>query len=714
MMISAMNSARTTSTLNRLLLAATLLAALFSSLATGQERFTVEDFVTLPMVGGGAISPDGQKIAWHRTVRDMKKNTYLRQVHWMDLTTGQSRELTREPGQAWGPMWTPDGKGLAFYSTRSGKSELYLNRFDGSDPELLVKSPVAHAVFSPDGRKIAFLAAPKKDPKRPGFGKDPEVWTSIEDPTGWPQLWVIDLDSQKRTQLTDGTTYVYDFDWHPDGQRLAFTFDPEGSEGLAEDHALGVIDLEGKVRVLGSGPVKYAEPRWSPDGRRLAYYRDRAEELDVYLTVKDIWVLDLETDGPRLNLTQGWSGNPTGRLASGGGDRLHWSPDGESIWFVGAERANLNVYRVATQGEGAVEAITPVTGEISNLSFDRAFVRMAFSWTDFTHPADIFVAPAKPTKVAAFHPDPVTHVRDRVKKLDLRMPERITWKSFDGTEVEGFLFLPRVHDQGQPVPVMFDAHGGPAYRWGNAFSYRYMWHVFADHGFGSLIFNPRGSTGYGEAFQRGNFKGMGQGDFRDLMAGVDTLLARGVTAPDRIGMTGYSYGGYLTNLAVSHTDRFKAAVTIAGAFNFVSAMGQSNSILPRAYYHPLASPENLRLMFEHSPVASSLAIKTPTLVIHGKNDTAVHYMQAVEMFTTLQLLKVPSKMILYPGEGHGINRPSHMRHYLEQSVLWLQKYLPGWKEAGGTAIEPKDGKKKDAGQGAGKKKNAKEKPKQDA
>ena len=160
------------------------------------------------------------------------------------------------------------------------------------------------------------------------------------------------------------------------------------------------------------------------------------------------------------------------------------------------------------------------------------------------------------------------------------------------------------------------------------------------------------------------------------MAGVDYLVARGIADPERLGMTGYSYGGYMTNMAVSRTTRFKAAVSIAGGFNFPSAMGQSNSILPRAYYHPLESRANMLRMFQDSPVARVMEVKTPTLLIHGKKDEAVHHMQGVEMFTYLQLCHVPSKLILYPGEGHGINRPTHMLDYLTRSLEWFRKWMP--------------------------------------
>ena len=230
-------------------------AGLLLPAAAAGDPFTVKDFVTLPMVGGEALSPDGNRLAYHRTVRDLKKDTYLRQVYLADLETGRILQLTREPGNSWGPMWTPDGKGLAFYSTRSGKPALWLTRLDGADPEKICDAPVSAAKFSPDGKKIAFLAPPKKTKKSQGFGKDPEVWTWVEDRAKWPQLWILDLATKKRTQLTGGKNYVYDFAWRPDGKALAYTFDPLGSEGVSEDHHLGLIDLEGKTRLLEAEPV---------------------------------------------------------------------------------------------------------------------------------------------------------------------------------------------------------------------------------------------------------------------------------------------------------------------------------------------------------------------------------------------------------------------------------------------------------------------------
>ncbi len=644
---------------------------LLPGICLGQKRFTVEDFVSLPLVAHGVLSPGGKKLAFQRMRRDLKKDAILNQVFLADLEKDKVIQITRAPGNSWAPMWTPDGKGLVFYSTRSGKPELWVTYLDGAEARKLCPYPVSSAKFSPDGKKLAFLAPPKKNPKVKGFGKDPEIRTWIEDKTKWPQLWVLDLESKKRTQLTNGESYIYQFDWRPDSKALAFTFDTKGSEGLSEDHHLGIIDLNGRVKVIGKGNFKYSYPKWSPDGSLLAVFRDRTEEFDVYLNVKDIFVLDPGSGRIIRNLTKSWHGNPTGMLSSPR-EEMHFSPDGKWIYFSGAEKATLNLYRVKVDGSGGVEPVTGVGGEIRSFSFDREFNKVSFLWSDFAHPGDIFVMDLDSGE---FKPKKITSIREMVKPYGFRSPKRITWKSFDGLEIEGFLFLPRDFEKKKPLPVIFHAHGGPAFRWGNSYSYRYMYHVWTSCGFGMLIFNPRGSTGYGQEFQRGNYKGLGQGDFKDLMAGVDYLIEKGITSPERIGMTGYSYGGYLTNLAISHTTRFKAAVSIAGAFNFPSAMAQTNSILPRAYYRPLESEENMLLMFRHSPVARAMKIKTPTLLIHGKKDTAVHYMQAVEMFTCLKLVGTPSKLILYPGEGHGINRPSHMKHYLEQSLAWFRKYL---------------------------------------
>jgi dipeptidyl aminopeptidase/acylaminoacyl peptidase len=276
-----------------------------------------------------------------------------------------------------------------------------------------------------------------------------------------------------------------------------------------------------------------------------------------------------------------------------------------------------------------------------------------------------------------------------VSRFDLRPPRKLSLPGHGDVTVEGFLFLPE--GEAAPHATIVEMHGGPYYRYGDAWTDRYPWHVLVEAGFAVFIANPRGGTGYGEELLRGNYRGFGTDDYRDLMAAVDALVERRLADPARLGFTGYSYGGLMTNTVVTRTDRFRAAVSIAGLFNFVSAMGQNNpQLLIDAYRRPW--DHDLARLWTHSPASRAASITTPTLIMHGEEDQAVDPRQSIEMFTYLQLNAVPSRLVLYPGEGHGIDRPSHMRDYQRRELDWFRHHLLDDSEAEGATppvpVEP--------------------------
>ena len=248
--------------------------------------------------------------------------------------------------------------------------------------------------------------------------------------------------------------------------------------------------------------------------------------------------------------------------------------------------------------------------------------------------------------------------------------------------VEGFLFLPPGADDDDRLPAVVEMHGGPFYRYGDAWTTRYPWQVLGHQGFAVLIVNPRGGTGYGEEFLRGVYRNFGTDDFADIMAAVDAMVERETFDPERLAFTGYSYGGLMTNVVVSRTDRFACAVSIAGIWNYTSAMGQNNpQLFIDSYRQPWAG--DLPRMWEHSPASRAAAITTPTLIMHGLEDHPVDPRQSIEMFSYLQLNGVPSRLVLYPDEGHGINRPSHMLDYQSRELEWFRHYLLDDEDAAG-------------------------------
>ena len=368
-------------------------------------------------------------------------------------------------------------------------------------------------------------------------------------------------------------------------------------------------------------------------------------------------------------MTLGGSGSTPAQAPS-------WTGDGAHLVLIGVSGTSKEVYRVRSDGQGSLEAVTAGKGNVG--SFDLAAGRIAYTVSQLHRPGGVRVAPLGDPGSARV----VDTTEPLVSRFGLEPPRKVSLPGHGPAIVEGFLFLPASSEP--PHPMVVEMHGGPYYRYGNAWTDRYPWHVLASAGFAVFIANPRGGTGYGEEFLRGNYRGFGTDDYRDLMAAVDALVERGIADPDRLGFTGYSYGGLMTNTVVSRTGRFRAAVSIAGLFNFVSAMGQNNpQLLIDAYRRPW--DDDLARLWEHSPAARAASISTPILVMHGEADQAVDPRQSIEMFTYLQLNGVPSRLVLYPEEGHGIDRPSHMLDYQRREVEWFRHYLLGEPEAEGAA-----------------------------
>ncbi len=647
-----------------LFLSPILLAAILPAGAPARTRpFRVKDFLRLPILASPALSPGGTRLVYLEVRRDLEKDTYHRILHLVDLATARDTRLTRNGHDDWGAFWSRDGKILYFFSNRGGKTALYANHFDGTDPRKVAgprKGGIASPAFSPGGKYLAFLAPPKG---KKGYGKDPQVRTTLEDPSTWPQLWILDTTTGKERPLTKGNFFVYDFDWAPDGKKLAFTADPKGSSGVTEDHFLALVDLSGKVEILSDLPAHHGNPRFSPDGKRLSFTRDRHVKWGHYVNVQDLFVLDLESR--RFN--QLTAGAPFD-LESGRGWTA-WSPGGRWIWFLAGRKARIRLYRIPSSG-GKARVAGEVPGSILQVSLDSAGKRAAFTASDFTHPSDVFVS-----SLEKWAPRRLTKAREAAAPFGFHAPFPLAWKAPDGLSVEGFLFLPPGLAEGKKVPMVVEIHGGPAACWLNAFSYRYLWHVFASKGWATLLPNVRGSTTYGEKFLRANLSDFGGGDFKDMMSGVEAALATGSIDKDRLAISGYSYGGFMVNMAVTKTAVFKAAVGIAGGFNFLSCFCQGNPVLPEVYYDPLGSPAKMRKAFEDSPIARVFDVRTPLLLMHGTADQAVNHWQSIEYFNALQELGKPSKLVLYPGEGHGINKPSHMVHYMTTEIDWIQKWI---------------------------------------
>lgn len=656
--------------------------------------FTLAEFLQVPTLISPTVSPDGKHVAWRETKRDLESDSRITRLWLGEIGTGEIRRLTHTDAGTGGPAWRPDGS-LSFLREYEDVTQVWINPLDGSEPRPVtdVEGGVGAYWWSPRGDYLAVLADPAEPEEDetgdeevakagvyevPADRQDWEVFDRLEHPEEYRQLWVVaatdiewDVDVEPR-QLTEAPWHPYAVAWSPDGGTLALTFNARFSSLVDEDQQIALVDVESGVAQVITPDDRHASfGVFDPDGKRLAYYLDRDAEYRTYLNLKDLVIRDLasgreEIVTPQNNLTLGGSGSTPAEAPV-------WSANGRSLYVRAADGANLDLYRVDLKKKN-LQQLTDLEGNLVALGI--AGGKMAYVETALDKPGTLYVGDvgARPRALAT--------TNDAVAKFDLPPAEFLRLPGFGGGTVEAFLFLPPGAGKNDKLPAIIEMHGGPYSRYGNAWTTRYPWQVLARNGFAVVIVNPRGGTGYGAESLRGVYRNFGTDDYQDIMAAVDALVEQGTIDPDRLGFTGYSYGGLMTDVVVSRTDRFKAAVSIAGIWNYVSAMGQNN---PQLFIDSYRRPwdEDLQRMWEHSPASRAAQVTTPTLIMHGTDDEPVDPRQSIEMFSILQLNGTPSRLVLYPGEGHGINKPSHMIDYQTRELQWFRHYLLGDEEAVG-------------------------------
>ncbi len=693
--------------------------AAISSAETESQEFTLTKFLEIPTLNSPVVSPDGTQVAWRHTYRDLEGDTRITRLWLGQVKTGEARQLTFTEGGTGALAWRPNTTGketaLSFIRAHDDAAQVWVNPLDGSEPRPVtaVEGGVSAYWWSPDGKSMIVLADPldedadseeaedqegdeeaetKPDPKN--LGNIPEedmdftVFNRLEQPQDYQQLFLITVgenspdEDMEPIQLTANPLNPSHVSWSPDAKTIAITINTRFSGLVDEDQVVALIDLASReMEIITPADRHSSFASFSPDGKKLAYFTDRKAELRAYQNLKDIVVRDL--DSGEITVVTGMSEITFGGSGSTPGEAPIWGEKGRNIYVRAADGANLDLYRIDVRKQ-VLTQLTDLAGNLGATSIAAGTV--AFLDSALDQPGSLRAGPLKKLPKGIEKMKTLASVNDAVADFKLQSPTLLRLPGHNGGFVEGFLFLPPGATMNDNLPAIVEMHGGPYYRYGNAWTTRYPWQVLSHNGFAVLIVNPRGGTGYGEDFLRGCYRNFGTDDFRDIMAAIDHLVAKGVIDGDRLGFTGYSYGGLMTNVVVSRTDRFKAAVSIAGIWNYVSAMGQNN---PQLFIDSYDQPwdNDLQLMWEHSPASRANKITTPTLIMHGQEDHPVDPRQSIEMFSYLQLNGVPSRLVLYPGEGHGINKPSHMIDYQSRELQWFLHYVMGQEDAVG-ADEP--------------------------
>ncbi|MCU0496777.1 MAG: S9 family peptidase [Anaerolineae bacterium] len=661
---------------------------------TDKRSVELTDLYQMKWIEDPRISPDGQWVVYVRVDLDKASNGYKRNL-WLVKTDGHSPaiQLTRS-GKDSHPRWS--GNRLAFLSGRGEKPQIFLiaTEAPGGEPRALTSHPqgVTSFTWSHDGTQIAFLAAfnplEDRDEETPPADKlegkyrterreedekkkiDPRVVRQVPYRVGtaylsdrFSQIYVINAvdESAKARRLTGEFANFQEPQWSPDGQYLytARAVDPAADEPFRQSR-LYRIRLEDGLAEPIQHLANYTDvqPIPSPDGKWIAYLRfpdDRAS-----MRINRLAVIPVSGGEARdLNLT-------SDRQAS----IFRWVGDG--LVFFAEWHGSSHVYRVAPQG-GDVTLLTPGVHRMDGFDVHQSGL-IAYAASTPTHLPELYLQ--RPDQS-----DPVrltTLNQPLLDQVQVQPPQHLVYQAPDGYTLEGWYFLPVGYQAGEQYPLIVNVHGGPHIMWGPSDPNMWLeWQSFAARGYAMFFCNPRGSGGYGEAHQMAVYKSWGEIPLGDILAGVDALSAKGFVDSSRVGITGGSYGGYMTTWALSQTDRFKAGVTQRGVYNLLSFFGTSDIpsfVRDEMGYLPMDNPQ---FLWEHSPLAHAHKIKVPVLIMHAENDFRVAISESEQLFGYLRRAGTIVEFVRYPREGHELTRtgePEHRIDHIDRTLAWFDRY----------------------------------------
>jgi dipeptidyl aminopeptidase/acylaminoacyl peptidase len=661
-------------------------AASVSPAADPGRTLKPEDWNGLREVDEPNISPDGNLVAYVVKVPDMEKDKRPGNLWLVKWDGSENRALTFGNKGQKHPRWSPDGKWIAFLSGREDDNEndqFWILPIAGGEAERFTdaKGGVDDFAWSPDSKRIA-LVVHDPDPREPEkkekekktvpplvinrlfFKKDIEGYLTER----YSHLQLLDLATRKIDQLTSGKHDDFLPAWSPDGKEIAFVTKRGDDPDRNENWDVWVIGAEpgAKERQLTTSPEAdphpdwESAPAWSPDGKLIAYIHG-GDPKKIEYAVHTLAVIPAAGGQPKI-LTEKLDRNVVQAL---------WAPDGKSIFAVIENDGAEDLTRVPVDG-GAPQPVTTGRRKVTAYDVSRdGKVVVRASTPD--RPYEIFAVEKEKLR------DLTKQTEAFMKDLRLARVEETKFKSTDGTEVHGFIVNPLdPTTTGTKPPALLRPHGGPQSQYACEFSFDAQ--LFAANGYTVIMPNPRGSTGRGEKFAMGIYADWGHRDVEDDLAAVDDAVARGLADPDRLGVGGWSYGGISTNYLIATTTRFKAATSGASISNVLAGYGTDQYILD--YENELGVPwKNIEAWTRLSyPFLQADKIKTPTLFLCGENDFNVPLLNTEQMYQALRSQGVPTELVIYPGQNHGLKKPSYIidryKRYLDWYAKWIRPAKP--------------------------------------
>jgi dipeptidyl aminopeptidase/acylaminoacyl peptidase len=664
------------------------------------ERRSVapEDLYRLEIASDPQLSPDGSRIAYVLSWADEAEDE-MRSALWLvDSAGGPPRRFTQGPKRDWSPRWSPDGSQIAFLSTRGEAPQIYVMPVDGGEARQVtaLEEGVADPVWSADGRRLAFTARagaqpePKEQAAKDRLARRPVEVDELKykfDVLGQyrgrhSQLFTVSVDGGELTPLTSGPYENTSPAWSPDGSLIAFVSARHEHRDFDLVTDVFVVPASGgEPRRLTAGLGPAMAPAWSPDGRRIAYAGNAHPTGQFGLHNLTVWTVSLDS-GELHEVTRGFDRSLVRQPPHLPSPPLIWSRNGDEILFAAQDGGAVHLFAVPSAGGEPRRIVGGDERTVVSVSAGRETRQLALIVSSLDAPSTLLLADTSGGQERQL----ARPGAELLSRRTLSRPERLTFRGEDGGSFEGWLIRPAGSGAGERHPLLLDVHGGPHGAWGPGFSTLALaWQALAGRGWAVLYVNPRGSAGYGEDFARYILNGWGERDFPDQMRAVDQVIEMGVADPDRLAVTGYSYGGYMTNWIIGHTDRFKAAVAGGCVSDLVSMYGTSDIGSP-FQDADFGGPwwEQRERYARLSPLSYAERITTPLLLMHAEGDLRCPIGQSEEMFVALRRQRKPVQFVRFPGGNHlfvSMGRPSHRVEYVRRLVAWLDR----WAGAGRAA-----------------------------
>ncbi|HEV2842020.1 MAG TPA: S9 family peptidase [Chthoniobacterales bacterium] len=675
-----------------------------ASTAGAKRPFTFEDMMKLKRVGAPVPSPDGKWVVFDAVDVDLEANTKISHLWIVAAAGGEARRLNQTPNHEERPRFSPDGKRLIWTSKATDPTQIWMSNFtpesgglDGTPHQVTnISTGADGAIWSPDGKSIVFVSAVYPDAKEDAENKrrDEELgkskvkakiftkllyrhWASFTE-FKRSHLFAVSAEADasqpnSARDLTPGDHDVPPFNLggqdmysvSPDGQELAYTSNIDEVEATSTNNEIFIAPMSGGTpKKISTSPGNDNTPVYSSDGKYLAW---RSMARAGFEADKQSLILYDRGSGKLRNLTEKFDYSV---------GSFTWSPDSKAVYFTSEDHGEAPLYGIGLDQKQANKVMPDfhaddlVFGPKNQLFLTRVSSQAPneIGSIDFQETGEL--------GMRTIGVDPVTHMNDALlSQIDMQPLEAFTFKGANNDEVQGFLVKPPGFDATKKYPLKFLIHGGPQGAWGNSWSYRWNPQLFAASGYVVVMINFHGSTGYGQKFTDSISGDWGGKPYEDLMKGLDYVEK---TYPfidkTREAALGASYGGYMANWVMGHTDRFKCIVSHDGVFNTESAYGTTEELWFNEWEFKGTPWENRELYRKFSPHLFAEKFKTPTLVVHGQLDFRLDVSEGFQLFTTLQRLKVPSKMLYFPDEGHWVLKPQNSRLWWKTVNDWVDQW----------------------------------------